>query len=81
MMRTKAIWTHRQNGSRVQAQNQNRRQGSRCAIAKVVHQVLLVSGTEAKAKPNQVAVIRGTFKNSSWVFLLFYCCLFACLSF
>lgn len=79
MMRTKARWTHRQNGSRVQAQNQNRRQGSSCAIAKVVHQVLLVSGTEAK--PNQVAVIRGTFKNSSWVFLLFYCCLFACLSF
>lgn len=80
MMRTKARWTHRQNGSRVQAQNQNRRQGSRCAIAKAVHQVLLVSGTEAK--PNQVAVIRGTFKNSSWGFsLLFYCCLFACLSF
>lgn len=40
MMRTKARWTQRQNGSRVQAQNQNRRQGGHCAIAKVVHQVL-----------------------------------------
>lgn len=69
MMRTKARWTHRQNRSHVQAQNQNRRQGGCCAKAKVVHQVLLVSGTEAK--PNQVAVNRGTFKNSSWVFCCF----------
>lgn len=38
MMRTKARWTQRQNGSRVRVQNQNRR--GRCAIAKLVHQVL-----------------------------------------